>query len=193
MPAMRMEGWRGSTGRVSKASQVLSLSANGLHPTLRFSDIFNAQWTQSPSWILLRPWLPRSSCMFILFLINLTTFASSLFVVCPVVFMYFTATKSSDIFAEMHGKWTGSSDLNVFMLINWVLSTLPRALQMAFSIILCTTWAWVFNQERNLSFRCNSVTSFKSLKENTEDLFSMPYSILDSVHVFLLLHKITHF
>lgn len=115
-------------------------------------------------------------------------------VVCPVVLEFFTVIEySSDIYAEMHSKlrlfWFESIHIHEMSAI-YSFQCFAGGI---FSIILCTTWGCVLNHQLKIAYRCNSVTFLKTLKENSKELFSISYWILDSVHVFSLFHKISNF
>lgn len=153
-----------------------------------------AKQTRSP-WLPVRPWLSSHNCTFISFPSDLAATASSLSGFAS-YFLYFHFSRIffQIIFPETHGKLTDSAASNPYMFIKWGLcvSTLPNIWPGVFSIMLCVPWHWMLNHQLRISYRCNSVTFSKTLEKNAEELFWISHSILDSLHVFFFLHKITN-
>ena len=91
----------------------------------------------------------------------------------------------SYILAEMYGKLTDSPELNAYMFLKWMLSILPSILPLVFSIMLCTTWGWVFIHQLKISYRCNSGTFSKSSRITMKSYFQYIWNLGFCACIFL--------
>lgn len=162
MPEMRMEGWRESRGRISKGFPYWVPMAHIQCLVSVSFPLLLTKWTRSP-WFLLKPWFSSDNCTLMLFLINLAATVSSFFCGLPPsfhsywIFVRYLCWNVCQI-NQLHG-W------NPYMFIKGVLSTLPSILPVIFSIMICTTWGWIFNHQLKVLYRCNYLPLSKTLEK----------------------------